>query len=81
MCFSPPRSAVHRGETFEWQLAYLQYDSRMGSARGQCVDGCACRDATWHGRIARRVSQPAMGKLTNIRVCARKGEETARAHA
>lgn len=69
VCFSPPRSAVHRGETFEWQLAYLQsYDSRMGSARGQCVDGCACRDATWHGRIARRVSQPAMGKLTNIRV-------------
>ena len=23
VCFSPPRSAVHRGETFEWQLAYL----------------------------------------------------------
>ena len=60
VCFSPPRSAVHRGRAERRSSgSWLTYSS---------VDGYACRDATWHGRIARRVSQPAMGKLTNIRV-------------
>ena len=72
----------HRDAEPMWQFGYLRSYTGMGTARGECVQGCTCRPREWNAhRPKAQVSQTAISKLQRIRVLSARKNPRERAPA
>eukprot|EP00964_Phaeocystis_antarctica_P131372 scaffold95267_cov72-Phaeocystis_antarctica.AAC.1 len=72
----------HRDAESMWQFGYLRSYTGMGTARGECVQGCTCRPREWNAhRPKAQVSQTAISKLQRIRLLSARKNPRGRAPA